>query len=221
MINRKGQVEQEKTSVTKRAVSSGATIKGDSKILESEFYKGKPKKYNKRTLNILNKMASRGMSKTAGCSSRGDSMMSSPQFYHPEYEPSSLLMPRDPIEINVWARYFYKYDALVSTAIDAHAELPVSSIRMTMPKGTDRKKNLEIQEEYEEMCSTEYLDLFNKILQIGVEYYKLGNVFPFAQWSEKLNRWTRLTILDPDYIEIDKLQFSNKMRVDLRPNDRL
>lgn len=192
----------------------------DSKILQSELYQGKPKRYNKKTLNLVNHM-SRKMTKVAGCNTGTNTMQSGPMFYHPEYEPSSLLMPRDPIEVNAWARYFYKYDALVSTAIDAHAELPISTIRLTMPDGKDRKKNVMIKDEYEDMCSTENLDLFNKLLQIGVEYYKLGNVFPFAQWSDRTSKWSKLTILDPDYVEVDKLQFSDKMRVDLRPNDRL
>ena len=71
------------------------------------------------------------------------------------------------------------------------------------------------------MCSTEGIDLFNKLLQMGVEYYKLGNVFPFARWSEKRNRWSKLTLLDPDYIELEKLQFTDIMRVDLTPNEQL
>ena len=203
--------------------SSGLQFAKQSPILSSDFYKGKPRKYSNKLLKQMNKISNK-MTKTANlgaCGSRGDTLMSSPMFYHPEYEPSSLLMPRDPIEVNAWSRYFYKYDPIVSTAIDAHAELPISTIRMTMPRGRDRRKNLLIQREYEEMCSTEYLDLFNKLLQIGVEYYKLGNVFPFAQWSEKQNKWVKLTILDSDYVEIDKLQFSDRMRVDLRPNDRL
>ena len=201
--------------------TSGATVQfaQDSPLMKSEFYQGPTRKYNKKAVSMINRIAS--TSRTAGCNVGGDSRMSSPMFYHPEYEPSSLLMPRDPIEINAWSRYFYKYDALVSTAIDCHAELPISTIRFTMPKGTDRKRNVAIKEEYEEMCSTEYLDLFNKLLQIGVEYYKLGNVFPFAQWSEEKKKWIKLTLLDPDYVEIDKLQFSSKMRIDLRPNDRL
>lgn len=215
MINRKN---KNKPKIHK----SGAIIKSatESKLIESEFYKGKTRKYNSKTLNVINKMASK-ISKTASSCGGTDVRMGSPQFYHPEYEPSSLLLPHDPIEINAWCRYFYKYDALVATAIDAHAELPISTIRLTTPQGTNKKKCEDIREEYEDMCSTSCLDLFNKLLQTGVEYYKLGNVFPFTQWSEKQKRWTRITILDPDYIEVDKLEFTNKMRVDLRPNDRL
>lgn len=219
MIQRK-KISQLDSSGMKK---TGAIMKfgNDSKIINSEFYKGKPRKYDKRMLRVVDKM-SKTMSKTASACGGGASVKNSmPGFYHPEFEPSSILLPRDYREINAWCRYFYKYDALVSTAIDCHAELPISSIRTTLPQSEDRVKTLKIQREYEEMCSTEGIDLFNKLLQIGVEYYKLGNVFPFARWSETKNRWSKLTLLDPDYIELEKLQFTDVMRVDLIPNEQM
>jgi hypothetical protein len=219
MIQRKKRSELDSSGMKK----NGATIKfgSDSKIIDSEFYQGKTRKYDKRMLRVMDQMT-RSMSKTANaCGGGANVKNSAPGFYHPEFEPSSILLPRDYREINAWCRYFYKYDPLVSTAIDSHAELPMSSIRMTLPQGRDRIKNKKIQEEYEDMCSTEGIDLFNKLLQMGVEYYKLGNIFPFARWSEKKNRWSKLTLLDPDYIELEKLQFTDIMRIDLIPNEQL
>lgn len=218
MIKRKKLSELDTSGMKKQ----GAIIKfgADSSVIQSEFYKGSPRKYNKKLLNVIDRM-SRTMSKTANCGGGASVKNGSPGFYHPEFEPSSILLPRDYREINAWCRYFYKYDPLVSTAIDSHAELPISSIRMTMPSGVDKQKNKKIQEEYEEMCSTEGIDLFNKLLQIGVEHFKLGNVFPFARWSEEKNRWNQLTLLDPDYIELEKLQFTDLMRIDLQPNEQL
>jgi hypothetical protein len=219
MIQRKKRSELDSSGMKK----NGAIMKfgNDSNIIESEFYQGKTRKHDKRLLRAMDRM-SRSMNKTANVCGGGANVKNSmPGFYHPEFEPSSILLPRDYREINAWCRYFYKYDPLVSTAIDSHAELPMSSIRMTLPSSRDKLKNKKIQDEYEEMCSTEGIDLFNKLLQIGVEYYKLGNVFPFARWSEQKNRWSKLTLLDPDYIELEKLQFTDIMRVDLIPNEQL
>ena len=218
MIQRKAKSVLDSSGMKK----TSAVVKfGDSKIMQSEFYKGSPRKKDGRLLRVMNRMAS--IQKNANvCGGGGASVKNSlPSFYHPEFEPSSILLPRDYREINAWCRYFYKYDPLVGTAIDCHAELPISTIRLTLPQGVDKQKNRKIQEEYEEMCSTEGIDLFNKLLQIGVEYYKLGNVFPFARWSDKKARWTRLTLLDPDYMELEKLQFTDIMRVDLIPNEQI
>ncbi|MDD5650229.1 MAG: hypothetical protein PHF86_07435 [Candidatus Nanoarchaeia archaeon] len=218
MIKRKKVTSLDSSGMKK----AGATIKfgNDSKIIDSEFYQGKPRKYDRRLLKVVEQM-SKKINKTANICGGANVKNSLPSFYHPEFEPSSILMPRDYREINAWCRYFYKYDPLVSTAVDSHSELPMSTIRMTLPQGKDKNKNKRIQSEYEEMCSTEGIDLFNKLLQIGVEYYKLGNVFPFARWSEKNNRWSKLTLLDPDYIELEKLQFTDIMRVDLTPNEQM
>ena len=188
MIQRKKLSQLDSSGMKK----NGAIVKFgiDSKIIDSEFYQGKPRKYDQRLLRVMDKM-SRTMSKTAnaGSGAGGVNVKNSlPSFYHPEFEPSSILLPRDYREINAWCRYFYKYDSLVGTSCDSHAELPISTVRMTLPQSQDRVKTRRIQNEYEEMCSTEGIDLFNKLLQIGVEYYKLGNVFPFARWSEKKNR---------------------------------
>jgi hypothetical protein len=223
MIQRKKLSQLDSSGMKK----TGAIMKfgDDTKIIDSGFYQGKPRKYDKRLMRVMDKM-SRTMAKTASNTSMGGAggvnvKNSLPSFYHPEFEPSSILLPRDYREINAWCRYFYKYDSLVGTAIDSHAELPMSTIRMTLPQSRDKAKNRKIQNEYEEMCSIEGIDLFNKLLQMGVEYYKLGNVFPFARWSENKNRWTKLTLLDPDYIELEKLQFTDIMRVDLIPNEQL
>ncbi len=221
MISRKG-TQGKKQGLVSTISNRAATVKygAETKLVDTELYSGPERKHNKKMMRIINRMSK--TANTAGSMGGSANVMESmPSFYHPEYEPSTLLMPRDIKEKNAWCRYFYKYDPIVSTAIDAHAELPISTIRLGFPKGKDKAKNRFITDEYEEMCSTEYLDLFNKLLQVGVEYYKLGNVFPFAQWSTKKNRWVKLTLLDPNDIEIDKLQFSDLMRVDLDPNQNI
>jgi len=219
MIKRKKRSELDSSGMKK--TSAIMKFGNDTTIIDSEFYKGKVRKYNKHLLHVVDQMSKKITKTSSICGGGANVKNSLPGFYHPEFEPSSILLPRDYREINAWCRYFYKYDPLVSTAIDSHAELPMSSIRTTLPASRDKNKSRRIQEEYEEMCSTEGIDLFNKLLQMGVEYYKLGNVFPFARWSENKNRWVKLTLLDPDYIELEKLQFTDIMRVDLIPNEQL
>jgi len=217
MIERKVRSELDTSGMKK----TGAIVKAssDSKIIQSEFYQGKSRKHDGKLLKVMDRL-SKSMNKTASGGGGGVNVKNSlPSFYHPEFEPSSILLPRDYREINAWCRYFYKYEPLVSTAIDCHAELPMSSLRLTLPVGSDKKKVRLIKEEYEEMCSSEGIDLFGKLLQMGVEYYKLGNVFPFARWSDKKNRWSKLTLLDPDYVELEKIQFSDVMRVDMIPSE--
>jgi len=94
-------------------------------------------------------------------------------------------------------------------------------MRLQPPKTGDKKRSQMILDHFIKMIGSEGVDLYNKLLQIGVEYYKLGNVFPYLQLNEEQTAWEKLTLLDPDYINIEKLQFTNAMKIELIPNDRL
>jgi len=193
-------------------VVKNSAIKESQPSLQSETYQGPLRKHNTKAMKIVNHFA-----KTAAA----DVKQGVPLFYHPDFEPSSLILPKDRMEINSWCNYFYKYDALVATAVDMHAELPLSKIRLDLPKMVNKKQANRILEHYVDMIGNTGIDLFNKLLMIGVEYYKLGNVFPWAQMDGSGTRWTRLTCLNPDYVHIEKLSLTNAMKVYLVPDDRL
>jgi hypothetical protein len=150
-----------------------------------------------------------------------DIKQGSPLFYHPDFEPSSLILPKDRIEINSWCNYFYKYDALVATSIDMHSELPLSKIRLDVPKTNNKKLANKILEHYVNMIGNTGIDLFNKLLMIGVEYHKIGNAFPWAQMNSANTSWDRLVCLNPDYLHIEKLSLTNAISINLVPDDRL
>jgi hypothetical protein len=194
-----------------RIVKNGA-IKPPQPTLQTETYRGPVRKHNEQAIKIVNHFA-----KTAAA----DIKQSIPLFYHPDFEPSSLILPKDRIEINSWCNYFYKYDALVATAIDMHAELPLSKIRLDVPKIANKKLANRILEHYVDMIGNNGIDLFNKLLMMGVEYYKIGNVFPWAQMNTAGNAWERLICLNPDYLHIEKLSLTNAISINLVPDDRL
>ena len=99
------------------------------------------------------------------------------------------MLPKDRIEINSWCNYFYKYDALVATSIDTHAELPLSKIKLDIPKTKNKQLANQVLEHYVEMIGNTGIDLFNRLLMMGIEYNKLGNVFPWAQLSADGTTW--------------------------------
>jgi len=201
-----------KTADVKHSAVQNAAIKKSQPSLQSEEYRGPIRKHNQKAMKIVNHFAKQAAA---------DIKQSIPTFYHPDFEPSSLLLPKDRIEINSWCNYFYKYDALVSTAIDMHSELPLSKIRLDLPKTRDKKKANKILEHYLEMIGNSGIDLFNKLLMMGVEYHKLGNVFPWAQMNEDGTAWERLVCLNPDYIKLEKLPITNAIKIDIVPDDKL
>jgi len=148
-------------------------------------------------------------------------MQSGPAFYHPDFEPSSILLPQDQLEKNAWNRHFYKNDPIVATAIDLHAELPLSKIKLAMPKGKDKERNRRILEYFVRMIGNQGCDLFDKLLQAAVEYNKIGNVFLWVQLSDD-NRWAEsITLLDPDYVTAEKLEWVGRMTAELVPTQNI
>lgn len=197
--------------VTRRIIKNGA-IKPPQQSIQTETYRGPVRKHNTKAMKIVNHFA-----KTAAA----DIKQGTPLFYHPDFEPSSLILPKDRIEINSWCNYFYKYDALVATSIDMHSELPLSKIRLDVPKTQNKKLANKILEHYVNMIGNTGIDLFNKLLMMGVEYHKIGNAFPWAQMNAANTSWDRLVCLNPDYLHIEKLSLTNAISINLVPDDRL
>ena len=186
-------------------------IRQPHRSIESDpLYMGKPRPHDKRAMRAVT--AAGGI----------DQMQSGPSFYHPDFEPSSILLPQDQTERNNWTRYFYKNDPIVATAIDLHAELPLSKIKLAMPKGRDKDRNRRILEYFVRMIGPQGCNLFSKLLQLAVEYNKLGNVFMWIQFSDD-GKWVQsLNLLDPDFIAAEKLEWvSGAMTAELVPNENI
>lgn len=183
-------------------------IKPAAKSLSDDpLYIGHIRKHDRRAMRMV-------QASTMGVNIQ----QSGPAFYHPDFEPSSILLPQDQLEKNAWSRHFYRHDAIVATSIDLHAELPLSTLKLSLPKGKDKEKNRMILEYFTRMIGNQGCDLFSKLLQVAVEYNKLGNVFVWLQFSDD-RRWVEsVTLLDPDYVTSEKLEWVNKMTAEMVPN---
>ncbi len=67
--------------------------------------------------NIQRKMTGAAMANTK---------MSNPTFYHPLYESTNMMLPRDRRERNEWCRHFYRTEPIIATSLDLHTEFPIS-----------------------------------------------------------------------------------------------
>lgn len=103
-------------------------------------------------------------------------------IYSPHLSTDFLELPQNLAEMRSYYRFFYNNDPYVMRAITLHTELPLSKLRLTMPKGTDPKKNREILKFYTDMINR--IDLLGAILDATREYYVIGEAFLFAEDSE-------------------------------------
>lgn len=100
-------------------------------------------------------------------------------FYSPELSTDFLELPQSLDEQRNYYRFFYKTDPFVGQAVDLHTELPLSKVRLGMPKAKDRKlaeKALRFCEKW----ATQH-KLLHRLIEIVHEYNLLGEVFVFLE----------------------------------------
>ena len=142
-----------------------------------------------------------------------DVKMANGSFYHPLFQTTNMMLPRDRRERNEWCRHFYRTEPIVATALDMHTEFPISDFNHICP-------DKEIKDFFDYMAF-DRLNMINLLLDIGLEYWKVGDVFPFGQLNEDEGIWDKFTILNPDYINIKSSVFAGDPVIELLPDEQI
>lgn len=139
----------------------------------------------------LNKVATSAMSIRTGSNYGGNQGMfagpntmmgTATNIYSPHLSTDFLELPRTRSERRAYYRHFYENDPYVHAAINLHTELPLSKIRLTLPKSSDPDKNQRILKFYEDMVDR--IDLLEKLIDATREYHVIGEAFLFAEDRE-------------------------------------
>lgn len=113
----------------------------------------------------------------------GTQMGSGGNFYSPELSTDFLELPQSQDEQRNYFRFFYRTDPFVGQAVDLHTELPLSKIRLGMPKCRNRevaKASLRFCEKW-----AKRIGLLHRLIEILHEYNLLGEVFVFCEDNNK------------------------------------
>ena len=137
----------------------------------------------------------------------------SPKIQSPFYQRTNLSLPLDRITRNQWCRFYYRHEPYVKSAIDLHSQFPISDFENTCgdPK---------IKDFFDDMVFNQ-LDIITLLLEIGTEYWKLGDVFPMGSVDEESGTWSKFTILNPDYVDIQTNTFAQDPLVTYVPDEDL
>jgi len=100
-------------------------------------------------------------------------------FYSPQLSTDFLELPQSEREKRELFRFWYTTHPIVGASIDFHTDVPMSKIRLSLPKGKDHKRNKQILHYYQEMCRR--LRLFQVLYDATHEYWLHGNVFIFCE----------------------------------------
>jgi len=154
--------------------------------------------------NVQRKMAN---------ASLGNVRMGSPSFYHPMFQNMNIMLPRDRRERNEWCRHFYRTEPVIATALDLHTEFPISDFSNVCSDNGIKA--------FFDFMAFERLDIVNLLLDIGLEFWKIGDVFPFGQLNENDGMWERFVILNPDYIDIKSSILAGDQVIELIPDEQI
>jgi hypothetical protein len=128
-------------------------------------------------------------------------------FYSPEMSTDFLEIAQSLDELRQYFRFFYDNDPFVGQALDVHTDIPLSKIRLGLPKAQDE----ELAGRCKRFCdkwqkrvkgggASGLPGLMSRLLEIVHEYHKIGEVFI---WVE-----------DPSPDEPEDLRFEVKRWVD-------
>jgi len=100
-------------------------------------------------------------------------------FYSPELSTDFLELPQSLDEQRNYYRFFYRADPFVGQAIDLHTELPLSKLRLNIPKAEDHQ----LAEKALAFCQkwSKSTGLLHRLIEIVHDYHLIGEVFIFVE----------------------------------------
>lgn len=138
-----------------------------------------------------------------------DVVRQAPEVYSPLFQIANLQLPRDRITMNAWNRNFYDTHPLVHNGIHLHATYPINKINI-------KCKNKEVEDFFNTMI--EEMDLMGVLQDIALEFWKMGEVFPYAELDSDRGVWKTINILNPDYMHVKKAIVGNSSVISMRPD---
>jgi hypothetical protein len=149
---------------------------------------------------------------SGGWRGSNDSVQQMPEIYSPLWLNSNLSLPRDRTTINAWCRSFFALNPIVHNAITLHSTYPIAKLNI-------KSKSKKVEKRCREMM--EEIDLMNVCVQLAQEYWTVGEAFAYAELDENKGTWSRLMILNPDYVNIQRSVIATEPIISLRPDENL
>ncbi len=151
---------------------------------------------------------------SAGGGWRGsnDSVRQVPEVYSPLWLNSNLNLPRDRPTINAWSRSFFALNPIVHNAITLHSTYPIAKLNI-------KSKNARAEKFFSQMA--EEIDLMNIACMAAQEFWILGEAFIYGELDESKGSWSRLMILNPDYVNVQRSVIAAEPIISMRPDENL
>jgi len=132
-----------------------------------------------------------------------DAVMARPRYYDPIRSftllgiPFQMQLEAERKKIRQWCRFYIMTHHLVATLIEIFARFPLVGFENTC-------KDRAIKEYFDELFLDENrLDYENFLVNVGLEYWGVGEAFAFGEFDETLGVWVSDELIDPDLVIVD------------------
>lgn len=113
-------------------------------------------------------------------------------------------------KVRAFCRLLYQTDPIIGSCIDIFSKLPVAGLELNC-------KDPKLKEFYEDLFfSDDGLDYEEFFVDIGREYFTVGEAWPFATFSEDLGVWEDEELLAPEDIKAERSPFLKEPRYFIR-----
>jgi len=156
--------------------------------------------------------------------------MTQPMFFSPLHTPQNWQIASKRKEVYQWARHYYENEPKVAAGIDFYSQFPINGMKLTCKKKS-------VMRFYERLV--EKVDLMYWLRMISHQRFLLGDVYvmteiecPHCKGSgidkesgENCNHPDgtigRVTVLNPDWIEVMKTPISQEPQIVLLPDEEI
>lgn len=148
--------------------------------------------------------------------SAADVALTSPEIRNPLLNIVNFFLPYNYKVLNQWIRYYDRFHPMVGNCLDLHGYFPISKFDLKLKHMDDTV--LEVYENCADEC-----ELFSRFLDMSREYELIGEVYPYLHWSDDLNFFDAIVIMNPDFINVKMhpLAHGVKPTIELEPDELL
>lgn len=150
----------------------------------------------------MRRTASSGLAGAAmGAGTNADVRSTSPEIRNPLLSMINFYLPYDRKTLNQWIRYYRRFDPWVGNCIDLNATFPISDFRFTGITDPGILQDFEYLKERTNQVQW--------CFEMSAEEETLGEAFSFWNWDDDENSWTDYTILNPDLLDVQLINWGS------------
>jgi hypothetical protein len=113
-------------------------------------------------------------------------------------------------KVRSFCRLLYQTDPIIGSCVDIFSKFPVLGHEL-------RCKDEKLTEFYtEQFFDEDHLDYEEFLVDIGREYWTVGEAWPFATFNEDLGIWDDEELLNPDDVKVERSPFLKEPRYFIR-----